>query len=68
MIITFALYLPTLYACPSSLFQMMRREPVSKSCDVYSYGIFAWEIITRKVPFSDVKSYEISLRVAKGEV
>jgi len=25
---------------------MMQREPVSKLCDVYSYGISLWELVT----------------------
>ena len=52
----------------TSLFQVIRREPVSKSCDVYSYGIFAWEIVTKKKPFSGVKEYELPMKVAAGEV
>jgi len=52
----------------TSLFQMIRREPVSTSCDVYSYGIFAWEIVTKKKPFSDVKEYMVPMKVAEGEV
>jgi len=47
---------------------MVRRDPVSKSCDVYSYGIFAWEIITQKKPFSDVIEFELPQKVAAGEV
>ena len=47
---------------------MVRRESVSKSCDVYSYGIVLWEIITLQVPFSDVKDYEIPMKVAANEV
>ena len=35
-------------------FQMMKRSPVSKSCDIYSYGIFLWELVTLQQPFSDV--------------
>jgi len=47
---------------------MVRREPVSKAADVYSYGILLWEIITQKVPFSDVNSYEVPAKIAAGEV
>ena len=47
---------------------MVRREPVSKAADVYSYGILLWEIITQKVPFSWVNSYEVPAKVAAGEV
>jgi len=47
---------------------MVRREPVSKVADVYSYGILLWEIITQKVPFSDVNSYEVPAKIAAGEV
>ena len=50
------------------LFQMVRKEPLSKAADVYCYGILLWEIITQKVPFSDVNSYEVPAKVAAGEV
>ena len=47
---------------------MVRKEPLSKAADVYSYGILLWEIITQKAPFSDVNSYEVPAKVAAGEV
>ena len=47
---------------------MIRREPVSKAADVYSYGIFLWEIIAHEVPFSDFKSYELPTKIAAEEV
>jgi serine/threonine protein kinase len=30
----------------------------SEKSDVYAYAIVLWEILTRKAPFSDVKSFE----------
>ena len=51
-----------------SLFQMLRRETVSKKADVYSYGIIAWEIIAQKVPFSEVEPFFIPIAIANGQV
>lgn len=56
------------YQCILVSLKMMRREPVSKSCDVYSYGVLMWEIVTQKKPFSDVMGYLIPMKVAAGEV
>ena len=48
---------------------MMQRDPVSKLCDVYSYGIFVWELVTWKQPFSDVfPPFMVMTKVAAGEV
>jgi len=51
-----------------SLFQMLRRETVSKKADVYSYGIIAWEIVAQKVPFSEVEPFYIPIAIANGQV
>ena len=48
-------------SCP----QVIKREGVSLSCDVFSYAIILWEIITLQKPFSDIAPslvpYEISV-------
>jgi len=49
-------------------FQVVRRESVSKKSDVYSFGIITWEVITQKVPFSEVEAYALPIKVAEGEV
>jgi len=48
---------------------MMRRDPVSKACDVYSYGILIWELVTQEKPFSHiVPQYMVFFEVLKGDV
>ena len=58
-----------LITCLPHLFQMMQKEPVSKLCDVYSYGIFLWELLTQQQPFADVfPSFMVMTKVLAGEV
>ena len=47
---------------------MMKRQEVSKECDVYSYSILLWEIITHKLPFSDVIPLMLPMAVVEGKV
>jgi len=48
---------------------MIRRDPVSKACDIYSYGVLIWEILTQQQPFSHVKpKFLVVERVLHGEV
>ena len=48
--------------------QMLQREKVSKSCDVYSYGVLLFEIATQQKPFHDVLPYEIPDMTVAGKV
>ena len=47
---------------------MLRRKPVSKASDVYSFRIFLWELLTRKEPFSDISPIFVPSKVYTGEV
>jgi len=47
---------------------MIRKDPTSKACDVYSFGIFLWEILTRKEPFPDVIQFALLQKVLDGMV
>ena len=51
-----------------SLFQVMDNEPVTKQSDVYSYGILLWELMTHKVPFSDLSGPAVISKVLEGKV
>ena len=48
--------------------QMLRREKVSKSCDVYSYGVLVFEIATQEVPFPDVLPIVAAVMTMDGKV
>jgi serine/threonine protein kinase len=41
-----------------STFAVLSGHLASEKSDVYAYAIVLWEILTRKAPFSDVKSFE----------
>ena len=48
--------------------QMLRREKVSKSCDVYSYAVLLFEIATQQNPFAEVVPIMVPTLVAEGKV
>ena len=48
--------------------QILRGDAVSKSCDVYSYGVLLFEIVTEKVPFQGVHNALIPSKTVDGQV
>ena len=47
------------------LLKVLQNKPISKQCDVYSYAIVVWELLTHKIPFEDITdSFQICWMVA----
>ena len=47
--------------------KVLENKPISKQCDVYSYGIVVWELLTHKIPFEDATLPQICKRVAEDK-
>ena len=47
---------------------MIKNEHVSLSCDVYSYAMLLWEIMTCQLPLHDVAHYMVAGEVVAGRV
>eukprot|EP01125_Pyxidicula_operculata_P003226 TRINITY_DN1368_c0_g3_i1.p1 TRINITY_DN1368_c0_g3~~TRINITY_DN1368_c0_g3_i1.p1 ORF type:complete len:1660 (-),score=429.60 TRINITY_DN1368_c0_g3_i1:1455-6278(-) len=50
--------------CAPEIFQ--QKKYTDKS-DIYSLGIILWELVTRKIPFTELTSFAISTAVIKGD-
>ena len=47
---------------------MIKNEHVSLSCDVYSYAMLLWEMMTCQIPLHDVPHYMVAGEVVAGKV
>jgi len=45
--------------------EVIRHEEYDQRCDVYSFAILAWEMLTYKVPFTDMMPVEAAFAVAR---
>jgi len=44
--------------------EVMRHEPYDQTCDVYSFGLLSWEMLTYCVPFQNLDPVEAAFAVA----
>lgn len=56
------IYYPAWFA-PEALLKK-QDEINSKAADMWSYGVLLWELHTREVPFADMSSMEIGMKIA----
>ncbi|XP_067650427.1 mitogen-activated protein kinase kinase kinase zak-1-like [Haliotis asinina] len=48
--------------------EVIQSQPVSESCDTWSYGVVLWELLTHEVPFKGIEGFQVAwLVVEKGE-
>ena len=45
--------------------EVIRHEEYDKRCDVYSYAILAWEMLTYRIPFDSMMPVEAAFAVAR---
>ena len=46
--------------------EVIRHEAYNTACDVYSFAILTWEMLTYRVPFENMMPVEAAFAVAKG--
>jgi len=46
--------------------EVMRHEPYDEKCDVYSFALFCWALLTRSQPFPSLSAVEAAFAVADG--
>ena len=47
--------------------QVLSKKPVGRRCDVFSYAIVVWELLTHKLPYELINDFEIYPHVVKQE-
>lgn len=56
------------YMDPNALLQIMRQEPATLHCDVFSYGMVLWELLNHKQPYSELLAQDVRGEVLQRKV
>lgn len=50
------------------LYAQVHKKQASISCDIFSYGVVLWELITHQKPFDGFEGVEVAMKIMSGEV
>ncbi|XP_052245436.1 mitogen-activated protein kinase kinase kinase 20-like isoform X4 [Dreissena polymorpha] len=47
--------------------EVIQSQPVSETCDTWSYGVVLWELLTHEVPFNGIEGFQVAWLVVERE-
>lgn len=47
--------------------EIIQSKPANQSCDIWSYGVVLWELVTGEIPFKGIEEFQIAFLVVERE-
>ena len=55
------------HTTPLSVVQVIQQQPVTAACDVFSYSVVLWELLTHEVPYKGLEGLQVAWLVVAKE-